>query len=71
MHLLIGKENCSRCDTIKNIFNNRGIEFEYKLLDSFSCEEKEKYLSMAREAKQFAMPIIILNDKVIDFKEVI
>jgi glutaredoxin len=71
MYLVIGKESCSRCETIKNILNNKGISYDYKLLELLPQEDKDRYMSMARQAKQLAMPIIIKEDKVVDFKEVV
>jgi glutaredoxin len=71
MYLVIGREGCSRCEMIKNILTNKNIKFEYELFETFNQEDKDKYLNMAKQAKLLAMPIIIQNDKVIDFKEVI
>jgi len=71
MYLLLGKENCSRCDMIKNILTNKNIEFEYKLLNDLSNDIKFRYLAMARESKLIELPLIIKDNKIIGFKEVI
>lgn len=68
--LVVGKENCSRCDMVKNILTNKKIEFSYVKLEDLSQEEKSEYLKMAKEAKQFEMPIIIKDNTVIAFQEV-
>ena len=66
---VIGKENCSRCEMVKNILTNKGIEYEYQLLDE--CENKAEYIKMAREKGQLSMPLIIQDNKIIDLQEVI
>jgi len=71
MYLLIGKENCSRCEMIKNILSNKNIEFEYKILESFSEEERKNYIKLGKEFKQTSFPLIVKDNKVLDLKEVI
>lgn len=63
MILVIGTENCSRCNMTKTILTNKKIEFEYKLLDSLSLEEQKKYLNVAQENGQMSFPIIFKNDE--------
>jgi glutaredoxin len=70
MYLVIGNENCSRCEIVKNKLKNDGIPFEYILLSDFSEDERKHYIALAREAKQMAMPLIIKDDKVIALTEV-
>lgn len=67
---LIGKNGCSRCEMVKNILSNKGINFDYKKLEDLSQEEKNKYLKLARMKKQMEMPLIIKNEKIVDIKEV-
>lgn len=71
MYLLIGKENCSRCEMVKNILDNKNVEYTYKMINDFSEEDKTKYMTLARKEGQMAMPIIIKDETVIDFKEII
>jgi glutaredoxin len=71
MYLLIGKENCSRCDMVKNILDNKNIEYQYVILDELETEEKNKYIKMAREMKKLEMPLIIKDEFLYDVKEVI
>ena len=68
---VIGKQNCSRCDMVKNILNNKQIEYEYILMESLSLEEQVEYRKMAIKAKQMEMPLIIKEDKIITLQEVI
>lgn len=67
---LLGNKGCSRCAMIKNLLTNKGVDFDYKLLDDIPEVEKQKYLKMASEKGLMSMPIIIKNDDVVDFKEV-
>ena len=29
MHVLIGKEKCNRCDVLKNLLDEKGIQYHY------------------------------------------
>jgi glutaredoxin len=71
MYLVIGKENCSRCEMVKNILLNKNIEFEYKKLEELPEEEGIRYKKLGREYKQLSFPLIIKDNKVYDLKEVI
>lgn len=71
MILLIGKENCSRCEMVKNILNNKEISYTYKIFNELSQEDREKYMNMARQNNQLSFPIIIKDNKVVDIKEAI
>jgi glutaredoxin len=61
MITLIGKPNCTNCLITKKIFDNNGIEYEYKLLDDFTSEEKKHLLAEARIKGNMQMPIILKN----------
>jgi glutaredoxin len=69
--LVVGKQQCSRCDMTKNILNNKQIDFEYVLMEDLSEEDKAKYRKMAITAKQLEMPLIIKDNKIITLQEVI
>lgn len=71
MYLLLGKENCSRCEMVKNILTNKNIEFEYKLLSDLSNDLKIKYLAKARDVGLIELPLIVKDNQIIDFKEVV
>lgn len=71
MYLLIGKENCSRCEMIKTILSSKNIEYEYRKIEDIPEEEGIKYKELGREYKQLSFPLIIKDDKVYDLKEVI
>jgi glutaredoxin len=71
MILVIGKENCSACDMTKTILKNKGIEFEYTLLDELEEIQKKEYIKLAREQGIMSMPLIIKEDKIIKLQEVI
>jgi glutaredoxin len=70
MLLIIGSENCGRCHITKELLNQKGIEYEYKLMSSLSEDEKNKYLNMAKEKKQMSMPLIIKDGQLITLQEV-
>lgn len=70
MILVVGTEHCSRCDTVKNILNNKNIEYEYRYISEYSEENKEKVLAMAKEAQQTSFPLIIKDERIITLQEV-
>lgn len=70
MIILLGKNNCSRCDMVKSILDNKDISYQYKKIEECSQEEQEKYLYLARENRQLGFPLIIKDDKIITIQEV-
>mgnify|MGYP003522869871 FL=1 len=72
MYLLIGKNNCSACTMTKTVLKNKGIEFEYKILEDLPREEQDKYINLAQEQSRVSLPLIINNDnKILTLQEVI
>ena len=70
MLLVVGTENCSKCNMAKGFLNNKEIEYEYKLMSSLSEDEKNYYMNLAREKKQMSMPLIIKDEQLITLQEV-
>ena len=62
MVLVIGTENCSRCNMTKNILNNKNIVYDYKLIDSLTSEEQNKYLDIAQQNGQMSYPLIFKDE---------
>lgn len=71
MYLIIGNENCSRCEVVKNILANKEIQFNYVRLNDMSDEDQQKYIELARESKRFEMPLIIKDEQILSLQEVI
>lgn len=67
---LIGKEGCNRCVMTKNILNNKGVKFEYMLLNELPKEEQDKYVNMAQESGNIELPLIIKDEKIITLQEI-
>ena len=53
---LIGKPNCSACKMSQTVLKNKGIEFEYKLLNELPQEEQDKYIKLAQENDMLSLP---------------
>lgn len=68
---VIGKNNCSRCDMVKNILNNKGIEFEYELMEELGCDEKKEYMKMARENGIMEFPLIYIDSELKSLDELV
>jgi glutaredoxin len=71
MVILIGKENCSRCEMTKKILTGKGIEFEYYLESEIPTKDRLEYKKLAFQAKILDFPIIIKDGQVVTIKEVI
>ena len=63
MILVIGAENCSRCNMTKTILTNKKIKFEYQLLNSLPPEEQTNYLEIAEENNQMSFPLIFKDNE--------
>lgn len=71
MILLIGKQNCSACNMTKTVLTNKGIEFEYKLLNELPQEQQDKYINLAQESDMLSLPLIVVDNKLKTLQEVI
>jgi glutaredoxin len=52
------------------ILDDKGVQYEYKILEDFASEEQDKFLQMAQNVGQLSMPIIIKDNKVITLQEI-
>ena len=66
MVTVIGKNNCSSCEMTKNILNNKGVEYEYKMFEDLHNEEQAKLRKIAR-----SFPILLIDGEVKTLQEVI
>lgn len=71
LFLVIGKQNCSRCEMIKNILNNKKITYTYVLYEDLSDNKKDIYMKKAREKGILSFPLIIKEDECVNINEVI
>lgn len=62
---IIGKIGCVSCVNLKEKLTDKGVKFEYVLLDNLENDERRYYASKARAAGKAHMPIILKNDEVI------
>lgn len=67
---LYGKENCSRCEMVKNILTQKNIEFTYEILESLEENEKKEIMATARKKGMLSMPLIIKDGEMITIQEV-
>jgi len=67
---VIGNHGCSRCEIVKQILTNTGIEFEYEILSDLPEETQKKYMKEARSKGQLNMPLIFKDNEIIDIKEI-
>lgn len=69
--LIIGKENCVKCDQVKKELTHNGVSFNYIKMEELTSEKQKEYRKMAILKKQLEMPIVIKDGEIINYKEVI
>ena len=52
-----GKENCSKCVSLKGILENKNLEFEY-------IEDMKTLMIVASKARIMSAPVVEYNDNV-------
>lgn len=68
MVLIYGNAGCSKCEVVKNLVEEKGIEFEYKYLSEIPATEKFNVMQAAKKVKQLNLPIIFINEEIITFE---
>lgn len=71
MLLIIGTKNCSRCNMVKGVLNNKNIEYTYKTGNEIPKEELDRYLEKARSVGLMSFPLIIKDDEIIKLEDVV
>lgn len=71
MLLIIGKENCSRCNMTKSVLDNKKIEYTYKLREEIEREEFNNYIKKINSKKIMNFPLIIRDEKIITLEDII
>ena len=67
---VIGSKNCGRCQMVKQILDNKSIEYKYSLLEDFSEEEQNDLINKAKNTGNMQFPLIIKDNKIITLQEV-
>lgn len=57
-YIVIGSENCTRCEILCKTLDNDGIEYEYKYYEHYSEEKQECILKMANRNGIGTFPLI-------------
>lgn len=68
---VIGNKNCNRCEIVKNLFNQKNIDFEYLYFSDLDKKEQDELLKEAEDKGLLNFPIVIKNKTVIDAKELL
>lgn len=66
MLLVLGKEQCARCDMVKRVLSDRGVAFDYQKLSDYP-----NIIKKAREAGIMEAPVLVSDDVVVSFKDFI
>nr|WP_307775462.1 glutaredoxin domain-containing protein [uncultured Cetobacterium sp.] len=53
---IYGKDNCSKCETLKNILNEKGISFEYS-------DDIKTLMVVASKARIMSAPVVEYEEK--------
>jgi glutaredoxin len=70
MYTIISREGCTNCQRIKALMEEKGIAFEYVMIDSLSKIDKFNYLNSAKKAGQMSLPIILKDGIFVPTKEI-
>ena len=66
---IYGKNGCSRCISVKNIIENRGIPFVYTSIDDMKYPDHIKDLIVTDNNGMY--PLLMIDDKVVSLKDVL
>lgn len=69
MIVVIGTENCARCNMVKNILTNKNIKFRYTLISDYSVLDQSKYLEMAKSKGLMSFPMIFKDEELITLQQ--
>jgi len=67
---VIGTNNCSKCLMVKNILNNKQIEYEYSNINDYTQEEQDLFLIKAKEVNITQFPLIFKENEIIDISQI-
>jgi len=71
MLLVIGTQNCKKCNMTKSILDKESIEYTYKLSSEIPEEEFNTYINKAKIKGILNFPLIIKNDEIITLEDVV
>lgn len=71
MYSLYGNKGCNRCTIVKNLMDNKGIEYDYKQLDDLEPEEKKRIMQSAMKAGKMSLPLIMKEEQFLVLEEVV
>lgn len=71
MVLLIGKNGCGSCDNAKSILKQRGIEYEYKELNSLPAVKRKEYMDKSRASNNLGLPLVFRDEDNIRLQELL
>jgi glutaredoxin len=64
MILVIGNENCSRCEITKKLLTDKNIKFDYKLFSSLDNQLEVRKMAMSNGMASF--PLIMKDGELVE-----
>jgi len=61
---LYTEPGCQNCKVIKDILDDKGVEFT--ALNLNTCQDEDSIIRKAQEAGQYSLPIIIRNNTIVN-----
>lgn len=71
MLLVVGLENCNSCTETKEILEQKGIPFDYKLSNELPKGDFKKYRFAALKKGQETMPLLVIDEKIVTLEQVL
>lgn len=70
-YIVIGSENCTRCEVVKTSMEKKNISFKYEDINDINEDDKILYINLASERFITTLPLIfsIDGEMMITFEE--
>ena len=69
--LIIGTDNCVNCLKTKYELFNKGIDYDYFLIDELNDKDAEKYKNDALSKGLMSFPILVKDGKVVSKQDIL
>lgn len=69
---IISKNNCTECERIKSLMDDKDLSYEEVLMSELSTPEQFEVKNIARRNRQASMPLLFVNEEFVptsDFEE--
>lgn len=69
--IVVGGRSCPKCATTVRLLKEANITFMHYNMEDLDQSARLRYMNMAKDAGQRALPIILKNDTVVKLEDII